>query len=138
MKIYYPQNIIASYDGGCMIAGFSFESNINSTGTYNYEPDVFLLKFFADGTLSVPNTTTGISFRPYTFFPNPVGDVLQMEYSPDVTPVLLELLDLQGRLVLSQQNNLETLNMDGLPAGTYTLRLTLNKGKAFSEKVVKL
>jgi hypothetical protein len=45
--------------------------------------------------------------------------------------------DLQGRLVRSQSKALESINMSQLPAGTYTLRVTLEEGKTYSDKVVK-
>jgi len=75
--------------------------------------------------------------RPYTYYPNPAQDELHLHYSPDVTPTQIELYDLQGRLVRTQKNGLESLEMDGLPSGTYTMRVTLEGGKGFSDKVVK-
>ena len=75
--------------------------------------------------------------RPYTCFPNPVADELHLTFSPDVTPKIIELYDLQGRLVQTQSKNLESLNMAGLPAGTYTMRVMLEDGTVFSDKVVK-
>ena len=80
---------------------------------------------------------SGIVVRPYAFWPNPAKDFLHLEYSPDVTPTRIELYDLQGRLMRSQTSALESLNMEGLAAGTYTMRVTLEGGKAFSDKVVK-
>ncbi len=88
-----------------------------------------------DGT--VGTNETGIEVRPYAFWPNPAHDRLQLQYSPDVKPTSIELYDLQGRLVRSQRNGLESIDMGGLPAGTYTLRVTLEDGKAYSDKVVK-
>ena len=79
----------------------------------------------------------GVIVRPYAFWPNPAHDELRLQYSPDVKPAQAELFDLQGRLVLRQRNGLETLNLQGLAAGTYTLRVTLEDGKTFSDKVVK-
>ncbi len=75
--------------------------------------------------------------RPYMFYPNPTQSELHLQYSPDVTPKQIELYDLQGRLVQTQSKNLESLNMAGLPAGTYTMRVMLEGGKVFSDKVVK-
>ena len=135
MKIYYPQDAIASHDGGCLISGFSFESNINAGSSYVYKPDVFLLKFFADGTLAIPEMEPSI--RPYAFFPNPVDDFLRLEFSPDVTPSIVELYDIQGQLVRSQGNSLESINMKELPSGTYTLHIVMNDGTSYSDKVVK-
>ena len=79
----------------------------------------------------------GVIVRPYDYWPNPVQDALHLEYSPDVTPMQIELYDLQGRLVKTQRTGLESLNLQGLSAGTYTMRVTLEGGKVFSDKVVK-
>ena len=77
------------------------------------------------------------TIRPYLYYPNPAQNELHLLYSPDVTPQSIELYDLQGRLVRSQRNGLESLNLQGLAAGTYTMRVTLEGGKVFSDKVVK-
>ena len=70
-------------------------------------------------------------------YPNPVQNELRLQYSSDVQPKQIEFYDLQGRLVQTQSKNLESLNMAGLPAGTYTMRVMLEGGKVFSDKVVK-
>ena len=49
----------------------------------------------------------------------------------------VELYDLQGRLVRTQSKDLESLNLQGQSAGTYTMRVVLEDGKVFSDKVVK-
>ena len=79
----------------------------------------------------------GVFVRPYAYYPNPAQDELHLQYSPDVTPTKIELYDLQGRLVGTQKNGLESINMKDLPSGTYTMRVTLENGKVFSDKVVK-
>ena len=79
----------------------------------------------------------GIEVRPYNFYPNPAQSELHLNYSPDVTPTQIELYDLQGRLVRSQRNGLESLNIEGLASGTYTMCVTLEDGKMYSDKVVK-
>jgi len=79
----------------------------------------------------------GIEVRPYMFYPNPAQDQLRLQYSPDVQPTRVELYDLQGRLVRSQGSAFETFDLGQLPAGTYTLRVTMEDGQVFSDKVVK-
>ena len=79
----------------------------------------------------------GIIIRPYTYYPNPVQNELHLQYSPDVKPTQIELYDLQGRLVCTQRNGLESINLEGLSAGTYTMRVTLENGKVFSDKIIK-
>ena len=88
-----------------------------------------------DGT--VGTNESGIIVRPYAFYPNPVKDQLLMQFSPDVQPKQIELYDLQGRLVHSQSKAFESIDMSQLPAGTYTMRVTMEDGKAYSDKVVK-
>ena len=97
--------------------------------------DFVFFYFNHDGTVSVSDG--GIEVRPYAFYPNPVQDQLHMQYSPDVQPVQVELYDLQGRLVRTQRSNFEHIDMGQLPAGTYTLRVIMEDGKSYSDKVVK-
>ena len=75
--------------------------------------------------------------RPYLFYPNPAQNQLHLQFSPDVTPKTIELYDLQGRLVHTQRNGLESLNLQGLASGAYTMRVTLEDGKVFTDKIVK-
>ena len=75
--------------------------------------------------------------RPYTYWPNPAQDELHLQYSPDVQPKQIELFDLQGRLVRSQSQGLESVNMQGLAPGQYLMKVALEDGKSFTDKVVK-
>ena len=77
------------------------------------------------------------AFRPYIAYPNPVHDQICLHYSPDVQPIQIELYDLQGRLVDTQRSGLESIDMSRLPAGTYTMRVTMKDGKAYSDKLIK-
>ena len=75
--------------------------------------------------------------RPYAYWPNPAQDELHLQFSPDAKPIQIEHFDLHGRLVKTQRNGLESLNLDGLTPGTYTMRVAMESGKVFSDKVVK-
>jgi len=121
-----PYCITATKDGGCLITGSVFNEEISN---------MLAFKVLADGTVGCQET--GIQIRPYLFYPNPAQNELHLQYSPDVQPKQIELYDLQGRLMQTQSKNLESLNMAGLPAGTYTMRVMLEGGKVFSDKVVK-
>ena len=101
---------------------------------YGAPPELFFLIFDDEGW-SV--SETNVQVRPYAYYPNPTQDELHLQYSPDVTPKQIELYDLQGRLVKTQRNGLESLNMSDLPSGTYTIRVIMKDGKVFSDKVVK-
>ena len=88
-----------------------------------------------NGTTATPEMEPFV--RPYTFYPNPIRDALCLRFSPDVQPAKFELYDLQGRLVCTQSNTFEAIDMSQLPTGTYMLRVTLEDGKVFSDKVIK-
>ena len=75
--------------------------------------------------------------RPYTFYPNPACDWLKLECSPDVKPESVEVFDLQGRKVISQQGNLESIRTAELPSGVYSVRVTLEGGQSYTDKIVK-
>ena len=77
------------------------------------------------------------NFRPYACYPNPAHDALHLQYSPDVQPTQIELYDLQGRLVRTQNDHLESLNLQGLATGQYVMKVTMEGGDTFTDKVVK-
>ena len=117
-------------DGGG-VAVFGRTSGLNG---HVYPGGLFMMLVDDDG-VGLPETAN--SLRPYYFYPNPVKDQLRMHYSPDVTPRHAEIYDLQGRLVSTQSSNFESINMSDLPTGTYTLRIVMVDGTAYSNKVVK-
>ena len=126
--VFQPCSVMATSDGGCLVTGRYW--TLDQT-----EAKLFVLKFFSDGSLSVSEKESFV--RPYAFYPNPVKEQLLMQFSPDVQPAQIELYDLQGRLVRTQSKAFESIDMSQLPAGTYTLRVTLEDGKTYSDKVVK-
>ncbi len=128
-NIYRPASIVVSSDGGCLVSGYR-QNSTNLT-----ECGVFLLKVFPNGTLSISDPE--ITVCPYTYYPNPTYNKLYLKFSPDVQPAQVELYDLQGRLVRRQSKAFESIDMSQLPAGTYTMRVTLENGKVYSDKVVK-
>ena len=113
---------------GVYIAGLSRDNQTHHGGLFFF--------FLTDGDITSVEEQ-GILVRPYMFYPNPAQDQLRLQYSPDVQPKQIELYDLQGRLVRSQGNAFETFNLGKLPIGTYTLRVAMEDGQVFSDKVVK-
>lgn len=97
--------------------------------------DFFYYFIHDDGIIGTPEAEAII--RPYLFFPNPTQDQLHLQYSPDVTPAQIELYDMQGHLVRTQDKGLESMDMQGLTAGQYLMKVTLEGGKTFTDKVVK-
>jgi hypothetical protein len=103
-------------------------------GNYDRLGWVYFL-LYHDGTVGI--NESGIEVRPYCFYPNPAKDQLHLQYSPDVKPARIELYDLHGRLVRSQCHSLESVEMQGLSAGQYLMKVTLEDGKSYTDKVVK-
>ena len=124
--IIHPTHMRALSNGGIAIGGYQCE---------HVPIEVFVLLINDDGNVNIPEMENFI--RPYTYYPNPAQDQLYLQYSPDIKPTQIELYDLQGRLVRTQRNGLESIGMESLPAGTYTMWVTLEDGKVFSDKVVK-
>ena len=118
------------FSGGLVVGG----TILKATETTSNEK-VFLFIFHDNGTVGTPEMEDYV--RPYAFWPNPVSDALHLEYSPDVTPAQIELYDLQGRLVRMQSKGLESVDMHGLTAGQYLMKVTMKDGKVYSDKVVK-
>ena len=113
------------------------EKGIAWTGGGFEEDRMGIIYFFLNHDGTVGMNEGGIEIRPYAFYPNPVKEQLHMQFSPDVQPAQVELYDLQGRLVRTQSKAFESIDMSRLPAGTYTLRVTLEDGTVFSDKVVR-
>ena len=131
LEYYEPIFILATSDGGCLITGRVHYDMFNTAMS-----DLFVFKVNADGTVGMKEIFAGAS-RPYACWPNPAKDQLHLQYSPDVEPKQVELYDLQGRLVRSQANALESLNMEGLAAGQYVMKVTMEDGTVYTDKVVK-
>lgn len=108
---------------------------IGSSSDESPRSGVFYIVLNHDGTVGV--NESGIEVRPYCFYPNPAKDQLRMQFSPDVQPKQIEFYDLQGRLVHTQCSAFESIDISRLSAGTYTMRVILKDGQAYSDKVVK-
>ena len=131
-ELHYVTNFALTSDSGCVASG----TGNTSPSQYSIEGLPYVLKVTPDGYCSVKEEEAPL-LKPYVFFPNPVDDQLHMEFSPDVQPRIMELYDIQGRLVRSQGKGLERIDMRELPSGTYTLRIVMDDGTSYSDKVVK-
>lgn len=70
---------------------------------------------------------------PVSFLPNPVQDMLYIkgEYAS------LSLIDITGRVVLSDVRNVQSLSMTDFQSGMYFVKLTLENGRSYITKIVK-
>ena len=113
------------------------EQGVGWAGYGKIEGETTLIHFFLNHDGPVGTSETVMEVRPYCFYPNPAKERLHFEYSPDVQPAKVELYDLQGHLVGTQRSNFEDIDVGKLPAGTYTLRITMEDGNIYSDKVLK-
>ena len=112
--------------------GFAIVGKVQKEGeSYNF----FYYFIHDEDPDGIPEVESFI--RPYMFYPNPAQEQLHLQYSPDVTPAQIELYDLQGRLVRTQSKGLENVDLQGLTAGQYLMKVTMEDGKVYSDKVVK-
>lgn len=71
-------------------------------------------------------------------YPNPVSNQLNIVIDNAVTFEQLSLLDVNGRVLLISDKYLSQLDMTTLPAGTYYIKITDNKGSFCIKKVLKM
>jgi len=77
-----------------------------------------------------------------TVYPNPADDLLHIELAGGAGIASAALFDLQGRTVrtrfiASANSQTATVDLRGVPAGVYLLRVTDGEGKEYEGKVVK-
>ena len=121
--IYQAMTINATADGGCLVVG--------SVGDYQAQIfGIFALKINAEGTVGTDEILVEDMASVY---PNPVKETLKIG---GVEVLEVQIYNTLGQLVKTAQNTTE-VSLEGLPQGVYLLRVTLEGGKVFSDKVVK-
>ena len=71
-----------------------------------------------------------------SLFPNPVEDRLSLQLSGNASCKNVEIYGIDGRLLKSQNDNFENIDVSDLPTGLYIAKINLNNGAVFTEKVV--
>ena len=98
---------------------------------------------FGDTTVSVGWCSTvnieKISSVSAVLYPNPVKDVLNIKFEKNCKDCILELISIQGRVILNSNINDESsvsINIEAVPAGCYFLYIRTPKGQ-FSSRIIK-
>lgn len=76
----------------------------------------------------------------FNIFPNPASNVVNITNSENISVKQVEIYDLAGKLITSQNLNNETkiqLNVETLTSGTYLLHLQTNEGTAVKQLIKK-
>ena len=71
-----------------------------------------------------------------SLFPNPVEDRLSLQLSGNASCKNVEIYGIDGRLLKSQNDDFENIDVSALPTGLYIAKINLNDGTVFTEKVV--
>lgn len=126
-------------------AADSFILNLESSDTASYGGSVAYLNnpaYFCIDDFTT-NESLGVSHnQPFIarVYPNPVQNVLHIELNGNNNAERISLLDMSGRVVISQAvvSKATTLDMSGLAAGNYLLQLQGTSGEIAAQQITKL
>jgi hypothetical protein len=68
-----------------------------------------------------PSLTQEIEYPSVTFYPNPATDFITIKYNGKAAIKMIEILNLNGQVVASDNNSTDKLNIKELPMGFYIL-----------------
>ena len=126
---YQPIYMLATSDGGCLVTGrVCYYHSIQNS-------DLFAFKVNADGSVGTKENQKE-KHNLCIFHPNPTTGLVAIK-GKNLKAV--ELLNIIGQKVAAFKGEGETTQIDisHLPAGIYTMRVTMEDGKTFTDKVVK-
>lgn len=86
-----------------------------------------------NNVISVPENST----NNFSIYPNPVNDVINLSFSSDVNCEKIEIYGIDGKLYHEQNFNVESVNVSNLSNGIYMVKVTLDNGNTYTEKIVK-
>ena len=82
---------------------------------------------------SVDETIAGNGFVVY---PNPAKDIISISLSDNMECQSVAIYSIDGRLLISQNDNFETINIANITPGLYLIKVRISDGKEFTEKIV--
>lgn len=75
------------------------------------------------------------SDNPFTLYPNPAGDNVSVRFAEGAGCEMVEIYSLDGRRCHAQNFNLESIDLSGLSSGVYMMKVVMNNGEVFTEKI---
>ncbi|WP_034057173.1 T9SS type A sorting domain-containing protein [Lacinutrix jangbogonensis] len=101
----------------------------NTNGTWSlYESTLFEL----DGTLGVSSET----LSEINIYPNPTSDYINIKTPNTIQIKSIILIDMNGKVVISSQNQIEKINISHLQQGVYLLQIHTDNG-SLSKRIIK-
>jgi len=128
----YGLQTTVPYNGGMVYVIFAPPFG----GTYN--KTMTIMNQYNTATVALNGTSTGIEDihgEEMQLYPNPAGDVLNLIFSESNLPEVIEIVDVCGRKVMSQNvvDGNVIINISGLQAGVYFVKVN-NIVKKFIKK----
>ena len=113
------------------IKKMSFSSGYITISKINSSPDTFFnngLRYLNFQDLSTVTASIETPETTISLFPNPVGDLLNIQLSEDQPKAfIIQILSLEGRVIyqknITLQNNATQINVSSLPKGLYMCRI---------------
>ena len=121
----------AVLDDGCLVIGGSGNYLMNPEAVFNY-PIVFIVGKDGTFTSEYPSSSDNLSI-----YPNPANDVLNIRFSPDINVEKVEIYGMDGKLYHKQNFNVNSVNVSSLSNGIYMMKVVMDNGEVFTEKIVK-
>ncbi len=123
---YNMTNLIASNDGGCIVAGTRYDYQ----NAPDYLLDITILKLDSEGLITSVNEDIPEKFSEAIVFPNPGYSQLNVRIASQYSESTFELFELNGTKVLHkdffEKHNI--LNTEGLKSGSYIYQITNDIG----------
>ncbi len=97
---YNLDRIIATHDGGCIMAGtrFDYKSHPNL-----HKRDIYIIKVNSEGLLTSANGKPAPIVHNAIVFPNPGREVLRIRVAVQYKQSLFQLFNMNGKLILKQE-----------------------------------
>lgn len=90
-------------------------------------------------TLQYPASSSQINFRQFKsdikVYPNPAGNIINLDYPRNMNLKYISLLDLKGLIIRRYAGNSNKINVRGINSGVYFLRFMTEYG-SYAKKVI--
>ncbi len=135
-KYYYElMKVIATADGGCLLAGtrYDYESGIK-------ERDIYVVKLDKNGLIVGQEEPQAIAVSEALVYPNPGTSEIHVRVAAQHPESVFQLFDMNGKTVLEQPitGKRATIPAQFLDAGTYFYRISGPNGLLQSGKWIKM
>ncbi|HHH53920.1 MAG TPA: T9SS type A sorting domain-containing protein [Bacteroidetes bacterium] len=129
----FGQNWNEDTINGVVFLDVGYSKHNNSTFALGKNGIVYKNSFLT--TVGI-NETGGLK-KKINIFPNPAKDVLEIDVSNSIEIGNIELFDISGKKAKTYSSNDRNLNISGLSAGTYFLRVSTTEGGVTKKVIIE-